>query len=90
MKLNAIQVAGLRALAAAYRERPACFEPNAAYTLGAIEGKAELARELLQEAAHASGNGRIEAEVCTAKETPGACRCASCTDSRNFIDQATR
>jgi hypothetical protein len=60
MKLNSIQVAGLRALAAVpVRETldvlvedvgmlPAA---QAAHALGKIDGRAELARELLQEAA---------------------------------------
>jgi hypothetical protein len=58
MKLNAIQLAGLRAYAAvAVRDNPLevvedkAMAPVAAnaYALGKVDGKAELARELLQE-----------------------------------------
>ncbi len=54
MKLTAIQVAGLNSLAMA--GPPACFIPADAirdtWELAKVAGKAELARELLQEAAH--------------------------------------
>lgn len=55
MKLNAIQVAGLRALCATVdgtpsEERSLSPSHKLAFTLGKLYGRAELARELLQEA----------------------------------------
>lgn len=68
MKLNSIQVAGLRALAAV----PSRGEPlgmvedptllpaaQAAYSLGMIDGRAQLARELLQAEADANSQAPV-------------------------------
>lgn len=52
MKLNSIQVAGLKALVADLAERPVgelAPEAKAAFTVGRVYGRADLARELLQE-----------------------------------------
>lgn len=70
MKLNSIQVAGLKALAAVpVRAEPLAvvedpkLQPaaQAAYNLGKVDGRAELARELLQ--AEADANGQAPAYV---------------------------
>lgn len=59
MRLTDIQVAGLKALADACPTPPGCLrmapEVQAAFTLGQVLGQANLARELLQEAAHRQG-----------------------------------
>ncbi len=86
MRLTDIQMAGLRCAASGSSvEYKGPFEHL--FTLGKIAGKAELACELLQEA---RDRGLPADETCTMRETPGACRCATCTNARNFIDEATR
>jgi hypothetical protein len=81
MRLTAIQLAGLRALAEAHNPDVETWDTGDLLELGKIQGKAELARELLQEAEHRAG---------TVTNTDGihreSCLCRDCQASLHGLD----
>jgi AraC-like DNA-binding protein len=89
MKLTAIQVAGLEAEAACPPSEIAKSLQTStalAYKRGILDGRAELARELIQEANHRAATSLglyVSPELCTRREAPGACPCANCVEERH-------
>lgn len=86
--LSMVQAEKLQAEASQRDELPGGpFPPGdshgAAYALGKLHGRTQLAREMLAPLP-------IAPDICHAKDRPGGCQCRSCEQAREAIDEVTR